>query len=60
MKNTAHVDFKDKNAVYVRFVTINSRPAEGGQLTAKYYVDHCICNSVVESSLLGLDLDEEL
>ena len=47
MKNTAHVDFKDKNAVFVRFVTINSPPAEEGQLAAKYYVEHFISNSVV-------------
>ena len=60
IKNTAHVDFNDKNLDNVRFVKVNSMPAVGEHLTAKYYVDTAISNSVDESSLLRLDSNEKL
>ena len=60
IKNTAHVDFNDKNLDNVRFVKVNSMPAVGEHLTAKYYVDNAISNSVDESSLLRLDANEKL
>ena len=42
IKNTAHVDFNDKNLDNVRFVKVNSMPAVGEHLTAKHYVDNAI------------------
>ena len=42
IKNTTHVDFNDKNLDNVRFVKVNSMPAVGEHLTAKYYVDNAI------------------
>ena len=55
-----HVDFNDKNLDNVRFINVDSMPAVGEHLTAKYYVYHAIFHSVNESSLLGLDLYEKL
>ena len=60
IKNTAHVDFNDKNLENVRFVKVNSMPAVGEHLTAKYYVDNAISKAIDESSLLRLDPDEKL
>ena len=60
IKNTAHIDFNDKNLDNVRFVKVNSMPAVGEHLTAKYYVDTAISNSVDESTLLRLDANEKL
>ena len=60
IKNTAHVEFNDKNLDNVRFVKFNSMPAVGEHLTAKYYVNRAVFHSVNESSLLGLDPDEKL
>ena len=60
IKNTAHVDFNDKNLDNVRFVKVNSMPAVGEHLTAKYYVDKTISDRVNEQSLLRLDPDEKL
>ena len=42
IKNTSHVDFKDKSLDNVRFVKINSLPAIRERLTPKYYVDKAI------------------
>ena len=50
IRNTAHVDFNDKNIDKVKFVKVNSLPAVGEHLTAKYYVDNSISNSVEEAS----------
>ena len=41
-KNTANVDFDDKNLDNFRFVKVNSMPTVGEDLTAKYYVDKAI------------------
>ena len=60
IKNTAHVDFNDKNLDNVRFVKVNSMPAVGEHLTAKYYVDKAISDRVNEQSLLRLHRDEKL
>ena len=60
IKNTAQVDFNDKNLDNVRFVKVNSMPAVGEHLTAKYYVDNAISKAIDESSLLRLDPDEKL
>ena len=60
IKNTAHVDFNDKNLDNVRFVKVNSMPAVGEHLTAKYYVDNAISDRVNEQSLLRLDPGEKL
>ena len=60
IKNTAHVDFNDKNLDNVRFVKVNSMPAVGEHLTAKYYVDNALSKAIDESSLLRLDTDEKL
>ena len=35
LKNTAHVDFNDKNLDNVRFVKVNCMPATGEHLTVK-------------------------
>ena len=59
-KNTAHVDFHDQNLDSARCEKVNSMPAVRGHLTAEYYVDEAISNSVDESSLFWLDLDEKL
>ena len=60
IKNTAHVDFNDKNLDIVRFVKVNSMPAVGERLTAKYFVDNAISKAIDESSLLRFDPDEKL
>ena len=60
MRNNTHVDFNDENVDNVRFINVNSMPAVGEHLAAKYYVDYAISNSVDESSLLRLDPDEKL
>ena len=36
IKNTAHVEFNDKNHEHVRFVKVNSMPAVGEHFTKKY------------------------
>ena len=51
VKNTAHVDFNDKNIENVPFVKVNSMPVVGEYLTAKYFFDEAICHSVYESPL---------
>ena len=52
IKNTAHVDFIDKNLDNVRFVKVSSSPAVAEHLTAKYYVDQAVSNSVHETTLI--------
>ena len=58
IRNTAHVDFNDKNLDNVRFVKVNSLPAVREHLTTKFYVDDAIYQRVHECSLLRLDRDE--
>ena len=45
-KNTAHVNFLDKNLDNVSFVKLNSMPAVREHLTAKYYVDNAFSYSL--------------
>ena len=59
IKNTGHVNCKNYNLDKVGFVRITSIPAVGEPLTAKFYVDTAISNSVEESFLLKLDPDEK-
>ena len=60
IKNSTQVDFKDKNLDNVRFIKVNSMPAVGEPLTAKYFVDNAISHSVDESSLLTLYPNEKI
>ena len=58
IKNTAHVDFNDKDLDNVHSFKVNSFPTLEDQLTPKIYVDQAMCDGVDESSLLRLDLDK--
>ena len=60
IRNTAHVDFNDKDLDNVRFVKVNSLLAVGDHLTPKFYVDEAISHSVDESSMLKLHLKKKL
>ena len=46
IKNTAYVDFHDKNTDNFLFVKINSLPAVKEHLTPNFYVDEAICGSL--------------
>ena len=59
IKNTAQVDFNDKNLDKVHSIKVNSFPPLE-QLTPKIYVDQAISNGVDDSSLLRIDPDEKL
>ena len=54
MKNTAHVDFKDKNLDNIRFPKVNSLPAVSQHLTPKQYV----VGAINEISLVRNDPDD--
>ena len=60
IKNTAHVDFNDKNLDNIRFVKNNSMPAVREHLRPNFYVDQTISFWLDELSLLGLDSNEKL
>ena len=51
INSNAQVDLNNKSFDNVRFIKVNSMPAVGEHLTAKYYVDQAIFNSVEEFSL---------
>ena len=59
IKNTAQIDFNDKNLDFVRFVKLNSLPAVREHLTLLFYVDEAISHSVNGSTFLRLDPDEK-
>ena len=59
IQNTTLDDFKEKNRDNVRFVKVNIMAAVGEHLTTKLYVDQAHSNSVDESSVLRLYLDEK-
>ena len=59
-RNTACVDFNDKNLGTFRFVELNSLPAVRDYFTPKFDVDEAICHYVDGTSLLRLDPDEKL
>ena len=42
IKDTAHVDFNDKNLDNFRFIKMNSVPAVSQHLTHKHHVDNAI------------------
>ena len=48
LKNTAHIDLKEKNKTNARFIQVCQLPQIDSHLTAKLYVD----NSIYESSLV--------
>ena len=56
---SAHVDFYEKMFENVRFVKVNFLPAVRERLTPKFHIDNVSSNSLVESSLLRLDPNEE-
>ena len=60
IKNTAHVDFNDKNFDIVRFVKMNSLPAVREHLTPKIFADEALSLSTNDSSIISLDRDEKL
>ena len=51
IRNTAHVDFNEKNLDNVRFVQVNSLPAVREHLTPKFYLDQAVSFSVDEHTL---------
>ena len=57
MKDTAHVDLKDKIFADVFFIKIKSLPAIGERLTAKCYADNAVSNSVGEPTLVRKSRD---
>ena len=60
LKNTAHIDLKDKNNTNARFIQVNQLPQIDSHLTAELYVNQVISEGVDDSSLLRLDPDEKL
>ena len=58
VKNTAQVDFHVRNLDNIRFVEINSMPALGEPLTAKFYVDQVVSNRVEEPTLVRIKQDK--
>ena len=55
-KNTAHIDFNDRNITNARFIPFKQLPRIDSHLTAKLYVD----NSIDESSLFRNNQDNDL
>ena len=49
MRDNAHVDFNDKNLHIVPFSKVISMPAVGKHITAKFYADNAVSNTVDES-----------
>ena len=60
IKNSSHIDLNDRNITNCRFLSVNQLPQIDSHLTAKFYVDNAISDSIDESSLLRLDTDEKL
>ena len=59
IRNRAHIDSKDEILDNVRFVKVNSMPDVGEHLTAKYYVDRAISNTVDELTSIRNNLDND-
>ena len=55
LKNTAHIDLKDRNITNARFNQVNQLPQIDSHLTAKLYVD----NAIDESSLVSNNQDND-
>ena len=51
IRNTAYVDFNDKNLYNVRFDKVNSLHAVREHLTPKFYVDEVVFYRVADSSI---------
>ena len=47
IRNTAHVDFNDKNLDNVRFVKVKSLPAVREHLTPKFYINEAFTKECV-------------
>ena len=61
IRNTAHVDFNDKNLDNVRFVEVNSLPAVRERLTLKFFtLTKLFIILLMNHLLLGLDLDVKI
>ena len=59
LKNTAQVGFNENNLDNFRLVKLNPVPGVEEHLTAKYYVDQAIPNSLDEPALLKKNLDND-
>ena len=59
IRNTAQVDFNDKNLDIVRFVKVNSLPAVREHLTSKFYIDEAISHSEDEPLLVRNHQDND-
>ena len=59
IKNTALVDFNDKNLKNVSLVEVKSKPTLEKYLTPNFYVDQAISDGVDNSPFLRLDPDEK-
>ena len=55
LKNTAHIDLKDRNNTNARFIQINRIPQIDSHLIAKLYVD----NAIDEESLVRNNQDND-
>ena len=55
LKNTAHIDFNDRNITNAKFIQVTQWPQNDCHLTAKLYVN----NSIDESSLVRLNKDND-
>ena len=55
IKNTEHIDLKDRNITNCRFLSVNQLPQIDSHLTAKLYVD----NSIDEPSLVRNNQDND-
>ena len=60
LKNTENIDLNNRNITNARLIQVNQLPQIDSHLTGELYVDNAISDSVVEPSLLKLDLDENL
>ena len=60
LKNTTHVDFKNKKLNKTRFIKVIKLPDFPEHLTAKFFYDQAISDGVDEPSLLKIHLDKKL
>ena len=60
IKNTAHIDFDEKNLDNIHSIKVNSFPTPEEQLSPTNYVNQAISEAVYESSFLRFEPDEKL
>ena len=60
IKNTKHIDLKDRIITNARFIQVNQLPQSDSHIRAKLYVDKTVYDAIDEPSLLRLDPDEKL